>query len=105
MRAQVRPPYRAEAGEDDESCTYEVEQKDELVGDESARQEADSWVDLFEWLPHEERTAGGAWVDRPGAARPDELAYFRAQAVPARHPLTRALPGTPPPPRTSSDLA
>ena len=32
---KVRPPYRAEAGEDDTSETYEAEPRDVLTGDEA----------------------------------------------------------------------
>ena len=77
---KVRPPYRGEAGEDDPSCTYEAEPRDVLVGDEAeARQEAEAWVDLLAWLPHEARSDTGEWEAVAGLASADEAAYFRAQ--------------------------
>ena len=77
---KVRPPYRAEAGEGDTSCTYEAEPPDVLTGDDAeAQQEAGSWVDLLQWLPHEVRGAGGEWRAVAGCGPPDEVAYLRAQ--------------------------
>ena len=77
---KVRPPYRAEAGEDDTSETYEAEPRDVLTGDEAeVQQEAAAWVDLLEWLPHEVRGAGGEWRAVAGSGPPDQVAYLRAQ--------------------------
>ena len=63
---QVRPPYRAdtdaEPGLEDES--YEAETQTHGGG---------GWIDLLEWLPHEERGPSDTWRRVNGTARPDQV--------------------------------